>query len=51
MTGTFSDANRDKEGERRFRWQALERLPGDEVGLRRLRAATARSCAFAARGA
>ena len=33
----FSDANRDKERERRFRWQALERLPGDEVGLQRLR--------------
>ena len=33
----FSDANRDKERERRFRWQALERLPGDEVRLERLR--------------
>ena len=33
----FSDANRDKKRERRFRLQALERLPGDEVRLERLR--------------
>ncbi len=33
----FSDANRDKERERRFRLQALESLPGDEVRLERLR--------------
>lgn len=33
----FSDANRDKERERRFRLQALERLPSNEVRLQRLR--------------
>lgn len=33
----FSDTNRDKERERRFRLQALERLPHDETRLQRLR--------------
>ena len=41
----FSDANRDKERERRFRMRALERLPSDEVRLEHLRTDADRAAA------